>query len=78
MVSLVYTFTQTAGEMDVETHQHGSEFTKEECNQAEFVTSVVEAVLIEIVKQSGEGLIFEKEGISAKARQIARERLGLE
>jgi hypothetical protein len=28
---------------------------------------------MEIVKQSGEGLIFEKEGISAKARQ----RLGL-
>jgi hypothetical protein len=79
MVSLVYTFTQTAGEMDIETHcEHGSQYTKEECNQAEFVTSVVEAILIEIVKQSGEGLIFEKEGISAKARQIARERLGLQ
>jgi hypothetical protein len=51
---------------------------REELNQAEFVINVVEAVLIEIVKQSGEGLIFEKEGISAKARQIVRERLGLE
>jgi hypothetical protein len=30
------------------------------------------------MKESGEGLIFEKEGISAKARQIARERLRLE
>jgi hypothetical protein len=65
--------------MDIETHcEHGTQFTKEECNQAEFVISVVEAVLVEIVKQSGEGLIVEKEGISAKARQIARERLGLE
>jgi hypothetical protein len=29
-------------------------------------------------KDSGQGLIIQKEGISAKARQIARERLGLE
>jgi hypothetical protein len=64
--------------MDVETHcEHGSEFTKEESNQAEFVVSVVEAVLMEVMKESGEGLIIQREGISGKARQIARERLGL-
>jgi hypothetical protein len=79
LVSLVYTFTQSAGEMDVETHcKHSSQFTKEESNQAEFVISVVEAVLMQVMKESGQGLVIQKEGISAKARQIARERLGLE
>ena len=78
MVSLVYTFTQTADEMAVETHcEHSAQFTREELKQAELVIRAVEAILMEVLKDSGEGLVIQKDGISAKARQIARERLGL-